>query len=176
MVEAGERVFAHSFGGYWEDVGTLATYYRANLDLLRADARLALDDPAWPILTRDEERPPVLVLPGADLAESLVANGCRVAGRVRQSVVFPGVTVEPGAEVVSERDPRRRVDRSGARLDRRDRRQVLAHRRRRPARPPARRRCADAGRQVRPGAGGRRSRRRGGARHRHGRGRLPRQP
>src|SRR5262245_13173343 len=101
MVEAGERVFAHSFGGYWEDVGTLATYYRANLDLLRADARLVLDDPEWPILTRDEERPPVLALPGADLAGSLVANGCRVAGRVRQSVMFPGVTVEPGADVAS---------------------------------------------------------------------------
>ena len=57
MVEAGERVFAHSFGGYWEDVGTLATYYRANLDLLRAEARLALDDPEWPILRYDERAP-----------------------------------------------------------------------------------------------------------------------
>jgi glucose-1-phosphate adenylyltransferase len=101
MVEAGERVFAHSFGGYWEDVGTLATYYRANLDLLLPTARLSLDDPQWPILTRDEERPPMLALPGADLEGSLVANGCRVAGRVRNSVLFPGVNVEPGAEVSS---------------------------------------------------------------------------
>jgi glucose-1-phosphate adenylyltransferase len=101
MIEAGERVFAHSFTGYWEDVGTLATYYRANLDLLAESSRLTLNDPDWPILTRDEERPPVLVLRGATLEGSMVANGCRVAGRVRRSVLFPGVTVEAGAEVTN---------------------------------------------------------------------------
>ena len=101
LIAAGERVFAHTFAGYWEDVGTLATYYRANIDLLAPDPGLALDDSEWPILTRDEERPPVLVHPGAALEGSLVANGCRVAGRVRHSVLFPGVTVEAGAEVVS---------------------------------------------------------------------------
>ena len=101
LIESGERVFAHAFTGYWEDVGTLTAYYRANLDLLAPEPGLALDDPDWPILTRDEERPPVLVLPGAVLEGSLVANGCRVAGRVRNSVLFPGVTVEAGAEVVS---------------------------------------------------------------------------
>jgi glucose-1-phosphate adenylyltransferase len=101
MIDAGERVFAHVFEGYWEDVGTLATYYRANLDLLSESPRLSLDDPEWPILTRDEERPPVLVLPGAALEKSLVANGCRVAGRVRHSILFPGVTVESGAEVMN---------------------------------------------------------------------------
>ena len=41
----------------------------------------------------------MLVLPGAELEGSLVANGCRVAGRVRNSVLFPGVTVQPGAEI-----------------------------------------------------------------------------
>jgi glucose-1-phosphate adenylyltransferase len=51
------------------------------------------------VLTRDEERPPVLLLPGADVQGSLVANGCRVAGRVRNSVLFPGVQVHAGAEV-----------------------------------------------------------------------------
>ncbi len=101
LIESGERVFAHAFTGYWEDVGTLSTYYRANLDLLASEPGLALDDPEWPILTRDEERPPVLVLPGAELEGSLVANGCRVAGRVRRSVLFPGVTVEAGAEVTA---------------------------------------------------------------------------
>jgi len=99
MIESGERVFAHPFRGYWDDVGTLGTYYRANLDLLAPEPALTLDDPAWPILTRDEERPPVLILPGAELEGSLVANGCRVAGSVRHSILFPGVTVEAGAEV-----------------------------------------------------------------------------
>jgi glucose-1-phosphate adenylyltransferase len=101
MIQSGERIFAHRFQGYWEDVGTLAAYYRANLDLLDPEPGLRLADPVWPILTRDEERPPVLVLAGATLEGSLVANGCRVAGTVRRSILFPGVTVEPGAEVTS---------------------------------------------------------------------------
>jgi glucose-1-phosphate adenylyltransferase len=100
LIEAGVHVQAHRFAGYWEDVGTLRSYYRANMDLLRPEPSLQLDDPAWPILTRDEERPPVRVLPGAELERSLVANGCRVAGRVRNSILFPGVVVEEGAEVV----------------------------------------------------------------------------
>jgi glucose-1-phosphate adenylyltransferase len=100
LVEAGERVHAFEFDGYWEDVGEIATYYRTSLDLLRSEPRLLLHDARWPILTRDEERPPVLFLPGADAEDSLIANGCRVAGRVRNSVLFPGVTVQPGAEIV----------------------------------------------------------------------------
>ena len=100
LIEAGERVHAHEFNGYWEDIGTLESYYRASLDLLVPEPRLFLNDLRWPILTLDEERPPVLVLPGAEIEESLVANGCRVSGRVRHSILFPGVTVEAGAEIV----------------------------------------------------------------------------
>jgi glucose-1-phosphate adenylyltransferase len=59
-----------------------------------------MHNPRWPVLTRDEERPPVNLRAEADVEESLVANGCRVAGRVRRSVLFPGVMVEPEAEVV----------------------------------------------------------------------------
>ena len=100
MLEAGEKVEAHEYQGYWEDVGTVGSYYRANLELVAASPRLVLDDPRWPILTRDEERPPVHVGTGAEISDSLVANGCRVMGRVVRSVLSPGVTVEAGAEVV----------------------------------------------------------------------------
>ncbi len=100
LVAAGERVQTCLFEGYWEDIGEVATYHRASLDLLKPEPRLQLHDARWPVLTRDEERPPVLLLPGADVQGSLVANGCRVAGRVRNSLLFPGVTVHPGAEIV----------------------------------------------------------------------------
>ncbi len=100
LLEAGEPVHAHEFVGYWEDVGTVASYYRANLELVAPTPRLELHNPRWPVLTRDEERPPVNLRQEADVEESLVANGCRVSGRVRRSVLFPGVVVEPGAEVV----------------------------------------------------------------------------
>ena len=118
LIEAGERVVAHEFQGYWEDVGTLSTYYRANLDLLAPEPRLVLNDGRWPILTRDEERPPVKVLTGAELDGSLVANGCAVAGQVRNSVLFPGVTVEAGAVVVDSVILQDARIGAGARIDR----------------------------------------------------------
>ncbi len=99
LLQNGAHVQAHEFSGYWEDVGTVSSYYRASMELLAAEPRLVLHDTRWPILTRDEERPPVRVLHGAEILDSLIANGCQVAGRVSRSVLFPGVTVEPGATV-----------------------------------------------------------------------------
>jgi glucose-1-phosphate adenylyltransferase len=99
LLQSGERVYTHEFSGYWEDVGTVAAYYDASRELLSADPRLVLHDPRWPILTRDEERPPVLLLDGAVLEDSLAANGCLVSGTVRRSVLFPGVRVGRGATI-----------------------------------------------------------------------------
>jgi len=99
LLEAGEPVHVHEFTGYWEDVGTVASYYRANLELVAPAPRLELLNPRWPVLTRDEERPPVHVGEDADVEESVVANGCRVCGQVRRSVLFPGAVVERGAVV-----------------------------------------------------------------------------
>lgn len=99
QVAAGHRVYAHEFDGYWEDIGTIASYYRANLELVRPNPRLALHDARWPILTRDEERPPVWFGDDSSVEDSLVANGCRVEGRVRRSILFPGVHVGPGADI-----------------------------------------------------------------------------
>jgi glucose-1-phosphate adenylyltransferase len=100
MLESGERVYTHEFTGYWEDVGTVDSFYRANLELVAPEPRLALYDTRWPILTRDQERSPALILDGAVVEDSLVANGCRISGTVRRSVLFSGVKVEAGAEVV----------------------------------------------------------------------------
>ncbi len=100
LLAQGRRVVAHEFKGYWEDVGTVRAFYRSNLELLAAEPRLVLHDTRWPILTRDEERAPVLMRDGAHVENSLVANGARVAGLVRNSVISPGVIVKAGAEVV----------------------------------------------------------------------------
>jgi glucose-1-phosphate adenylyltransferase len=90
QVAANQRVMAYEFDGYWEDVGTVASYYRASLELLSPASRLELHDARWPILTRDEERPPVWLGPEARIEDSLVANGCRIEGRVRRSILFAG--------------------------------------------------------------------------------------
>ena len=118
LIDAGERITAHEVSGYWEDVGTLSTYYRANLELLGRDPRLVLNDGRWPILTRDEERPPVKVMSEALLDGSMVANGGRIEGTVRNSVLFPGVVVERGATVVDSVIMQDVVIGAGARVDR----------------------------------------------------------
>jgi glucose-1-phosphate adenylyltransferase len=92
-------VYAHRFADYWQDVGTLDSYYQTNLDFLAPRAPLDLSDPDWVIHTQSADRPPVRLDRGAKVVRSFVANGCRVAGRVEHSMLFPGVTVAPGATV-----------------------------------------------------------------------------
>ncbi|NOT34710.1 MAG: glucose-1-phosphate adenylyltransferase [Candidatus Eisenbacteria bacterium] len=118
LIEKGERVFAHEHTGYWDDVGTLKTFYETNLGLLAREPRLVLNDGRWPILTRDEERPPVQLLPGAMLDGALIANGCRVSGRIRNSILFPGVTVGADAEIVDSVIMQDVTIGAGARVDR----------------------------------------------------------
>jgi glucose-1-phosphate adenylyltransferase len=99
LVDAGERVYAHEFNGFWEDVGTVASYYRASMELVQPEPRLQLHDTRWPILTRDEERPAAHVTGEAFIEESLISNGCHIEGRVSRSIIFSGVTVGRDAEI-----------------------------------------------------------------------------
>ena len=99
LVARGEHVYAHRFKDYWQDVGTLDSYYQTNLDFLAPRPPLDLADPDWVIHTQSADRPPVYFARGAVAVRSFVANGCRIAGRVEHSMLFPGVTVEAGAVV-----------------------------------------------------------------------------
>ena len=99
LVERGEAVYAYRFQGYWQDVGTLDSYYDTNLALLSDQPPLDLRDPEWVIHTQSADRPPVRFEAGGRAERSLIANGCRVGGRVVRSVLFPGVTVLRGATV-----------------------------------------------------------------------------
>jgi glucose-1-phosphate adenylyltransferase len=99
LVARGEHVYAHRFKDYWQDVGTLDSYYQTNLDFLAPRTPLDLADPDWVIHTQSADRPPVYVERGGTAVRSFVANGCRIAGRVEHSMLFPGVTVESGAVV-----------------------------------------------------------------------------
>jgi glucose-1-phosphate adenylyltransferase len=99
MVADGKRVFAYRFDGYWEDVGTVDTYWRANLDLLQSQPGIDLYDRSWLIYTRSEERAPALVTNDAEVTRSLISHGCVIEGTVIDSVLSPGVRVAAGAIV-----------------------------------------------------------------------------
>jgi len=98
LVEGG-RVLSYSFPGYWQDIGTLDSYYQANVDLLSCDPPFPLEDPRWPIFTPSTENPPARLGPRASVRSSIVTHGTIVNGTVERSVLFPGVVVEEGAIV-----------------------------------------------------------------------------
>lgn len=94
------RLYAHRFGGYWQDVGTIQSYWEANMELLADLPSLNLYDADWVIHTRSEERPPVKVMEGSHIERSLLSNGCIIIrGSVIHSVLSPGVIVQEGAIV-----------------------------------------------------------------------------
>lgn len=99
MVARDERVFAYPFSGYWQDVGTVQSYWEAHMGLLGDRPTFDLCDPSWIIHTRSEERPPAQVLSNARITRSLISHGCLITGQVEHSVLSPGVVVEEGAVV-----------------------------------------------------------------------------
>ncbi|MCL2299378.1 MAG: sugar phosphate nucleotidyltransferase, partial [Firmicutes bacterium] len=99
MHAAGERMCAYAFDGYWKDVGTVDSLWEANLDLLNPKADIDLNDPDWKIYYRSPAAPPHYVSEGSLVQNSIIAEGCVVEGEVDFSVLFPNVSVEPGAVV-----------------------------------------------------------------------------
>jgi glucose-1-phosphate adenylyltransferase len=94
-----DRVYAFRFSGYWRDVGTVESYWDANMALVEDPPEFDLYDPEWVIHTRSEERPPARVLAQARVGRSLISHGCTIYGTVQRSVLSPGVTVGDGALV-----------------------------------------------------------------------------
>jgi glucose-1-phosphate adenylyltransferase len=92
-----DGVAGYTFEGYWEDIGSIRSYYRSSLQLLKN--RILIADPDWPIFTRGNELPPARCGDGSRISDSIVAEGCVVKGSVSGSILFPGVTVEKEAEV-----------------------------------------------------------------------------
>jgi glucose-1-phosphate adenylyltransferase len=99
MLESGDRVFAYAFDGYWRDVGTVQSYWEANMELLEDPPAVDLYERSWVISTKSEERPPALISAKARVERSLISHGCQIHGQVIHSVLSPGVIVEAGAVV-----------------------------------------------------------------------------
>ena len=99
MLNNGERMYAYSFSGYWKDVGTIASLWEANMDLLGADPALNIKDESWRIYSRHDAHAPQYVGPDAVIENSSVTEGCEIYGTVRNSVLGAGVKVMAGAVV-----------------------------------------------------------------------------
>ena len=99
MHQNGERMFAYKFDGYWKDVGTIDSLWEANLDLLNPKVDLDLSDDSWKIYSRNPVAPPHFVAKTAKVENSMIGEGCYIAGEVDYSILFSNVTVEEGAVV-----------------------------------------------------------------------------
>lgn len=99
MLEAGNKMCAWKFDGYWKDVGTVRSYWEANLDLLKDDNELDLYDRNTRIYTKARNLPPHYIAENGIIKKSLVNEACRIYGRVENSVLSSSVIVEEDAEV-----------------------------------------------------------------------------
>lgn len=99
MLEAGEKMFAYRFEGYWKDVGTIDSLWESNMDLLNPKVELDLGDEKWRIYARNPVMPPHYIAKDAKVQNSMIAEGCNVYGDLEFSILFSGVYVAKGAEV-----------------------------------------------------------------------------
>lgn len=99
MLNAGERLFAYQFEGYWKDVGTIDSLWEANMDLLDPNVPLDLSEGQNKIYSRNPVMPPHYIAETAKIQNSLVADGCNIYGALEFSILFAGVTVGKNAVV-----------------------------------------------------------------------------
>ena len=99
MHEAGEKMVAYQFDGYWRDVGTIESLWEANMDILSPTSGINLNDPNWTIFAKSANAAPQFISTEAKVTDSMVTEGCEVEGTVDHSVLFPNSIVEEGATV-----------------------------------------------------------------------------
>ncbi len=99
MLNAGEKLFAYDFSGYWKDVGTIQSLWEANMELLGKTPKFDLNDRSWRIYFRNNPLPPHFVGKGASVSNSIITEGCEIYGKVDSSVLFNSVKVAPDAVV-----------------------------------------------------------------------------
>ena len=100
MLKDEKRLFAYEFKGYWKDIGTIDSYYEANMDLLRDDPHMDIYERNMRIYSNSNISPPHFVGSSGKVERSLICNGCVIDGKVSHSILSTNVVVEKGAEVI----------------------------------------------------------------------------
>ena len=100
MLGNNEKLIAYRFEGYWKDVGTVQSFWEANMDMLRVDNEINLFQSNWKMYTQTASRPSQYIGKNAVIKDSMISEGCVVLGEVNHSIIFPGVTIAENARVV----------------------------------------------------------------------------
>ena len=97
--ESGKRLFAYEFNGYWKDVGTLGSYWQANMELIDVVPEFNLYEEFWKIYTKGDVVRPDYISSSAIVDKCIIGAGAEIYGEVHNSVIGPAVRIEPGAVV-----------------------------------------------------------------------------
>ncbi|MBR5279912.1 MAG: glucose-1-phosphate adenylyltransferase, partial [Clostridia bacterium] len=100
MLGNNEKLIAYRFEGYWKDVGTVQSFWEANMDMLHVDNEINLFQSNWKMYTQTASRPSQYIGKNAVIKDSMISEGCVVLGEVNHSVIFPGVTIAENTRVV----------------------------------------------------------------------------
>ena len=95
----GKRIFAYEYNGYWKDVGTLGSYWEANMELIDIIPEFNLYEEYWKIYTKTDRIPPQYIDADAKVVKSIIGEGTEIYGEVVNSVIGSGVTIKKGAVV-----------------------------------------------------------------------------
>lgn len=95
----GQRLFAYEYNGYWKDVGTLSSYWEANMELIDIIPEFNLYEEFWKIYTNSANLPPQYISDQAVVNRCIISNGTEIYGEVHNSVLGAGVTVGKGSVV-----------------------------------------------------------------------------
>ena len=95
--QGGKRIFAYEFNDYWKDVGTLGSYWEANMELIDLIPEFNLYEEYWKIYTKQDIIEPQYIATDAAVERSIIGAGSQIYGEVKNCVLGAGVTVEEGA-------------------------------------------------------------------------------
>ena len=95
----GKRLFAYEFNGYWKDVGTLGSYWEANMELIDIIPEFNLYEEFWKIYTKGDIIRPQYISSEAVVERSIISEGAEIYGEVHNSVIGAGVTIKAGSVV-----------------------------------------------------------------------------
>ncbi|WP_267917015.1 glucose-1-phosphate adenylyltransferase [Lederbergia citrisecunda] len=93
------RLYAYRYSGYWKDVGTVQSYWEANMDLLDEDWSLSLTNKNHRLYSNDSDFPPQFIAEKGKVKHSLINSGCWVFGTVENSILFQHVVIEEGSYI-----------------------------------------------------------------------------
>ncbi len=97
--EKHDRIFAFEYNGYWKDVGTLGSYWEANMELIDLIPVFNLYEEFWKIYTNSTTLPPQYISSDSVIERSIISEGCDIAGEVYNSVIGANVTIKKGAVI-----------------------------------------------------------------------------